>query len=309
MWKHGSNVYGKLGHRPRHVARIMESHNIQRWLIAAHLREMSGLEGKAMFECVERSFNFNRCLRQGSVEAPRLWQIMAAQLFVSVEGTWRQKNMGLLLDFKGEKVRQICSSVWADNFWIMSHSNRNLERMLRDLIEEAEKWDLAPKTCKSVWTSTHEEEERSEVLIATNGLMYRFPLYEKFKILGCAMNRQGKSLDVIEERKQSANKVFWRDILVWRSKDVPLRNKCRRLVDHVYSVFSFGSENWSWTIHTRDRINGWETKMMMRLFRIKRGTDGTWVEFHIGCCKAPRKIWIQMGLPFLNELKCSGPSQ
>ena len=218
----------------------MESHNIQRWLIAAHLREMSGLEGKAMFECVERSFNFNRCLRQGSVEAHQLWHMMAAQLLVSVEGTWRQKNMGLLLDFKGEEVHQKCSFVWADNFWIMSHSKRNLEQMLRDLIEKAEKWDLAPKTCKSVWTSTHEEEERSEVLIATNGLMYRFPLYETFKILGCAMNRQGRSLDAVEERMQSANKVFGWDILVCRRRDVPLRIKCRRLVDHVYSVFSFG---------------------------------------------------------------------
>ena len=159
---------------------------------------------------------------------------------------------GLLLDVKGEKVHQICSFVWATNFWIMSHSKRNLEQMLRDLIEEAEKWDLAPKTCKSVWTSTHEEEERSEVLIATNGLMYRFLLLETFKILGCAMSREGKSLDVIDERMQSANKVFWRDILVCRSKDVPLRIKCRRLVDHVYSIFSFGSENWFWTIHTRD---------------------------------------------------------
>ena len=64
-----------------------------------------------------------------------------------------EKNMGLLLDFTGEKAHQICSFMWPDNFWIMYHSKRNLERMLRDLIEEA---------------------ERSQVLIATNGLMYKF---------------------------------------------------------------------------------------------------------------------------------------
>ena len=51
--------------------------------------------------------------------------------------------MGLLLDFKGETSHQICSFVWTDNFWIMSHFQRNLERMLRDLIEHAQKWDLA----------------------------------------------------------------------------------------------------------------------------------------------------------------------
>ena len=63
--------------RPKHVAKIMDSHNTHGRIIAAFLREMSGLSGKAMFECVESSFAFNRCLRQGSVEAPRLWQQMA----------------------------------------------------------------------------------------------------------------------------------------------------------------------------------------------------------------------------------------
>ena len=64
-----------------------------------------------------------------------------------------------------------------------------------------------------------------------------------------------KTLDAIEERMQSANKAHWRDIQVYKSKDVPLRIKCRRLVDHVYSVFSFGSENWFWTIQTLDLDN------------------------------------------------------
>ena len=60
--------------RPRHVAESMEHHETHGWLIAALLREMSGFGGEATFECVESSFVFNRCLRQGSVEAPRSWQ-------------------------------------------------------------------------------------------------------------------------------------------------------------------------------------------------------------------------------------------
>ena len=67
--------------RPRHVAESMEHHETHGWLIAALLREMSGLEGEAMFECVESEFVCNRCLRQGSVEAPRLWQKNATQIF------------------------------------------------------------------------------------------------------------------------------------------------------------------------------------------------------------------------------------
>ena len=86
--------------RPRHVAKLKESHDQHGWLIAAILREVSGLDGKAMFDCVESSFTFNRCLRQGSVEAPRLWQMIAAQLLASAEEKWKQKNMGLLVNFK-----------------------------------------------------------------------------------------------------------------------------------------------------------------------------------------------------------------
>ena len=102
--------------RPRHLARILESHNLHGWLIAALLREMSGLEGGSMFECVESSVTFNPCLRQGSVEALRLWQMMAAQLLASVEGKWTQKNLGLLFYFQVEKAHQICSFMRADNF-------------------------------------------------------------------------------------------------------------------------------------------------------------------------------------------------
>ena len=63
--------------RPRHEAKIMESHDTHGWLIAALLREMAGLEGK--FECVESNVSLTRCLRQGNIEAPRLWQMMVTQ--------------------------------------------------------------------------------------------------------------------------------------------------------------------------------------------------------------------------------------
>ena len=67
-----------------------------------------------------------------------------------------------------------------------------------------------------------------------------------------------------------ANKAFSKDILIYKSKDVPWKVKCQRLVDHVNAVFAFGSENWSWTIQSLERTTGRETKTMLRLFRFKR---------------------------------------
>ena len=93
-------------------------------------------------------------------------------------------------------------------------------------------------------------------------------------------------------------KLLWEDILVHRSKDVPWRIKCRRLVDHVYSTFSqvrTGPEPFTqWT-----KVKRWETKMMMSLFRFKTGNDKTWVDFHTRSCEDARKIWIKLGLRFL----------
>ena len=106
--------------KPKHVAKIMDNHNTHGWIIAALLREMSGLSGKAMSECVESNFAFNRCLRQGSVEAPRLWQKMATQILATVEEEWTKQRRGVLVEVDGEGggEHQVCSFMWADNFWI-----------------------------------------------------------------------------------------------------------------------------------------------------------------------------------------------
>ena len=76
---------------------------------------------------------------------------------------------------------------------------------------------------------------------------------------------------------QSANKAFWKDILIHKCKHVPWKVKCQRLVDHVHAVFAFGSEDLLWTIETMERNKVWETKTMLRLFRFKRHKEETWV--------------------------------
>ena len=159
--------------RPRHVAQIVDSHNTQGWLLPPACERCRGKKVKPYFECVESIFVFNRCLRQGSVETHRLWQ------------KWK-----------------------LDNFWIMSHSKWNLEQMLRDLIEEASRWDPVPKPASLWWTSTYDSEEMVDMNLGTTPGCYKFHFEEKFKILGYALNRQGKSHDAIEERMQSAKKAF-----------------------------------------------------------------------------------------------------
>ena len=151
--------------RPKHVAKIMDSHSTHGWIIAALLREMSGLFGKATFECVESSFAFNRCMRQESVEAPRLWQMMATQILANVEEEWMRQRKGVLMDIEtgGGGEHQIYSFMWADNFWNMSNSKKHPEQMLENLIEETAKVDLEPKPASLWWTSTYASEEKEDM--------------------------------------------------------------------------------------------------------------------------------------------------
>ena len=72
-------------------------------------------------------------------------------------------------------------------------------------------------------------------------------------------NPAGKMQEFLEDR-QSANKVCWREAKIYQSKDVPWMIKCRTVVEEVYSMFCFGSESWSWSRATLDRMKGCWTK-------------------------------------------------
>ena len=113
---------------------------------------------------------------------------------------------------EGGAEHQICSFMWAGNFWIMSHSKKHLEQMLKDLIEEAAKVDLETRPASLWLTSTYVSEEKEDMTLGTSKGCYKFPFEDEFKILGCMMNRQGKTCDAEEERMQSANKAFCKDI-------------------------------------------------------------------------------------------------
>ena len=103
-------------------------------------------------------------------------------------------------------------------------------------------------------------EEQEDMILGTSQGCCKFQFEEEFEILGCMMNRRGKTCDAVEEGMQSANKAFWKDIKIYTSKDIPWRIKCQRLVDHVYAVYSFGSENWSWTQRTFEKLKGGRPK-------------------------------------------------
>ena len=127
---------------------------------------------------------------------------------VEEEEEWLKKRKGVLVDIEAEgEVHQICSFMWSDNCWTMSHSKKHLEQMLKDLTEEVAKVDLKPKPASLWWTSTNASEEKEDMIFGYIKRLLQFPFFEDdFKILKCVMNRQGKTCDC--GRKNAVGKTM-----------------------------------------------------------------------------------------------------
>ena len=126
------------------------------------------------------------------------------------------------------ECHQIYSFMWTVKYWIPSHSKIHLEQMMKEFIEEAERSDLEPD-------ETYSNEKMEDVMIETKKKVAQISVRKSIKILGYQFNLAGKMQNSLEERVQGANKARWRDAKIYRSKDVPWRVTCRRMVDQVDS--------------------------------------------------------------------------
>ena len=147
----------------------MGDQNVHGWIAAAPLREMSRLEGHATFEKVLSKFKFARSISQGSVEAPTLWLKHAMQILWNVEKERTRKTWEVHSETCQCGQHQICSIMWADNFSVLSHSKMHLEQMMREVVEEAGRWNLEPKPTSLWWTS------KAEDMVTMNKRTHKFP--------------------------------------------------------------------------------------------------------------------------------------
>ena len=117
--------------------------------------------------------------------------------------------------------------MWADDHRITSPSKTHLERMLKDLIDEG-RWDLEPKPANPWWRSTYVHEAMEDIESSTRTGQHRVPFKIYRKILVYTLNQARKTQDGLENM-QNANKAWWRDVKIYRSKDVPWKRKMQKI--------------------------------------------------------------------------------
>ena len=114
------------------------------------------------------------------------------------------------------------------------------------------------------------------------------------------MNRQGKTCDAVEERMQSASKAFGKDIMTYKSKDVPWRINVNAWWTTCTPSSPLEVKHGHGHSRHRKKTKGWETKNNDEIIPTEM-TDEKWLEYHTRTCGKVRKIWRQMNLPFLYE--------
>ena len=62
----------------------------------------------------------------------------------NVERHWKASRKGHHNQNEPEDYHQVSSFMWADKHRILSHKKENAEQMMKELVEEVEKWDMEP---------------------------------------------------------------------------------------------------------------------------------------------------------------------
>ena len=108
-----------------------------------------------------------RCILQRSVEAHTLRPKLDVYILCTVEEGWKKNRMDIHLYNNQGGSPKICSAVWADMSWVMSHSKVHLEAMMK-LIGKSRKMGLGTKPASLWLSSTHAGEVEDEMAMKTN---------------------------------------------------------------------------------------------------------------------------------------------
>ena len=92
--QHGRHFGVRCGKTKEFFPNNRGDQHVHGWITAGLPREIAALEGRALFEHVESKFQFTRCIRQESVEAPRLWLKMVMQIVWNVKKEWKREMIG-----------------------------------------------------------------------------------------------------------------------------------------------------------------------------------------------------------------------
>ena len=126
-------------------------------------------------------------------------------------------------------------------------------------------------------------------------------LSDVFEVLGHRFHRAGKGSQGAERTLCKGMGSWWRDGYIHKSKSVPMKTKCRRVVSHVYCTALFGRVTWPWSVTMLAKVRAWKAKTLRLTLRPEMYAGESWVGYRKRTAKSMRTKWRQVGLPTMAE--------
>ena len=138
---------------------------------------------------------------------------------------------------------------------------------------------MEPKPESLWWTCSYEEQKQLTLKVAGRGKEWDLTFMEVFDVLGYRFNREGKDAQGVEKTMRKGMGCWWRDVYIYRSRSVPLKTKCQRVVSHVFSTALNGSANLNWTMTIARMVHYLETKVLRLTLRPKMLLGEEWITY------------------------------
>ena len=155
---------------------------------------MQDVHGSARFENCETEFRYSRCIRQGGVETPVLWERIAKCVLWKAKEKWRAKGWGISFGGQHDNENTFRGMMWADNYLLFSDSRDELVCMVNDIIEELLDLDMGPKPQSLWWTSIYKHEDMRTLRVGGRDKMWDLLFCEVFDVLAYRFHRDGEGV-------------------------------------------------------------------------------------------------------------------
>ena len=197
---------------------------------------------------------------------------------------------------------QMCSFLWADNYWIMSHSKMHSEQMLKEFIEEAGRWDLEPKPASLWLSSTCAKEDKEDMMIKTkraeqvslleklrNSRVHLHPSWQITRKFGRTNAESQQS--TLERCKKIHKQRRAMEIKMHEDGGASLQRFLLWLCKLVMEPDCYGQE---------ERMG--DKKKMRRPYRFRREAEETSIGYCTRTARATRSFCKKMKSPFVLEM-------
>ena len=229
--------------------------------------------------------HMQRGLPQGAPESPLIFTLVTELVLRPLIQRWKADGLGWRMgDFS------ILSVCYADDVILCSHSKKDLEKMLRDVVAAFLDVGLEISAPKCHWTS----------FPACRGAILNFEQTQlewedSLTFVGTVLDVTGNDGRAIAYRLAQATKVYhkWRPVLHCANASI----KCRVALccNTFLSALLWLSETWYPTKKQRSSLSSWAARCVGRVVGVKRNNEESWVDFWRRLHRTGHAVLKQLG--------------